>query len=50
MPNWCSNNLHVSGPPERVAEFVRKANGPEASYNEFRGQNWETFLSGSRSD
>lgn len=43
MPNWCSNNLYVSGPPERVAEFVRKANGPEATYNEFYGQNWETF-------
>ena len=32
MPNWCSNELQVSGPPEVVQLFVATAEGLEPSF------------------
>tara|TARA_B100000131_G_scaffold216690_1_gene208294 strand:+ start:1254 stop:1853 length:600 start_codon:yes stop_codon:yes gene_type:complete len=36
MPNWCNNNLNVSGPLEDIARFKATANGPTQSYNDYR--------------
>ena len=34
MPNWCQNNLHIEGPPEDIARFIKSAEGPTQSYND----------------
>jgi hypothetical protein len=38
MPNWCNNRLTVLGPANRVAAFVKKANGPGPRY---KAQRWD---------
>ena len=35
MPNWCDNNLRISGSENEVQRFKLKANGPEQTYNYF---------------
>lgn len=40
MPNWCQNYLDITGPPEDVARFIEKAEGPRQNYNEISGSVW----------
>lgn len=42
MPNWCNNNLCVTGPEDQIRKFKEKANGPTVTYNDFRfdGGEW----------
>ena len=35
MPNWCDNNLCITGPKDQLQKFKVTANGPVASYNDF---------------
>lgn len=37
MPNWCQNNLDIEGPPEDIARFMKKAEGPTQNYNDDDG-------------
>ena len=43
MPNWCNNNLTVSGKPDDVKRFRLKAKGAVQNYNDYRGNEWEAF-------
>ena len=43
MPNWCMNNLNVSGSPDEVKRFRLKAKGAVQNYNDYRGNEWEAF-------
>ena len=44
MPNWCQNNLTVTGSKKDVFLFVKSANGHTSSYNSFRSsETWEVF-------
>ena len=43
MPNWCNNNLAVSGKPDDVTRFRLKAKGAVQNYNDYRGNEWEAF-------
>lgn len=42
MPNWCRNKLIVSGPDDRLDEFVKQAKGPEPR---FKGSDEEPIVS-----
>ena len=44
MPNWCFNNLTVSGNPKDVERFRRTAKGRTHTYNDFHQGN--TFMGG----
>ena len=39
MPNWCYNNLHVTGPEEDIKLFKAAACAPEQTYNLYREEN-----------
>ena len=43
MPNWCHNNLIVSGPSEDVKRFVSAARGRRHTYNHFDDNKWDVF-------
>ena len=36
MPNWCNNNLHVTGPEKDIKLFKAAACAPEQTYNDYR--------------
>jgi len=42
MPNWCSNQLNISGPAKDIHLFKTKANGPEQTYHDYhaKGGDW----------
>ena len=46
MPNWCSNDLHVTGDKESIKKFRLTAKGPTQTYNDFRqeGSDWPEKL------
>ena len=35
MPNWCDNNLYISGPEDSIKKFKVTAKGPTSSYNDY---------------
>lgn len=37
MPNWCSNSIEISGPPEKIKEFTEYLNKNE-------GKEWFSFF------
>lgn len=46
MPNWCNNDLHVTGDKESIKKFRLAAKGPTQTYNDFReeGSKWPEKL------
>ena len=36
MPNWCENELRITGPPEEMDRFVREAQGTARRYGPMR--------------
>ena len=41
MPNWCDNRMIVSGPEDRIGEFVQLAEGPLHTYKKEKARNEE---------
>tara|TARA_A200000159_G_scaffold161730_1_gene184182 strand:- start:2675 stop:3271 length:597 start_codon:yes stop_codon:yes gene_type:complete len=36
MPNWCNNDLYISGDKDSIKKFKLAAKGPTQTYNDFR--------------
>lgn len=41
MPNWCNNQLYISGDKESIKKFRLSAKGPTQSYNDIRTEESE---------
>ena len=44
MPNWCDNNIEITGPEAEIARFVQNMRGHEASYPDSSSDDeWAAF-------